>query len=222
MSLIEAVYAGLWPENRNKEPNVSKYLIRTFAIETPDQPTVTIKDDGHFIHAEWPMKVGNGSTSIGIRRPPPKPDDEVHAMFSQDGKYFYLPGYVRTDPLGGNWMGVDEYATEEEAKEKCQKGIFGPSYVKMTRVKEDNKTIYRELLAFAHWKVKEKQESMQLKTTDPAVQDFLAMCMMFDREDLKRFEEAISFTGRKYAWILDKIGPPVLADAPLPPVLLTD
>lgn len=194
------------------------FKTRKFQIPTEGQPTVLIVDDGHTVRAEW-SSGSNSSTSIGIRRPPPKPGDTVAATFSLDGRYFYLPGYVPHDIHGGNWMGVTKYASNEEAKLKCKAGLYGPNYIEI-QAKDQPAPYYRELLSFSAWKVDAEHAERQLATQDEMVKDFLAMCYAHDMQSMQRFNDAIAFTGRDYAWILKKIGAPVPADVePVPPIL---
>lgn len=117
-------------------------------------------------------------------------------------------------------MGVETFVSKEEAAEKCRKGIYGPAYVEITLLKEDNRVLYRELLHFSGWKVEARQEPEELAKDDALVKDYLAMCHAHDMESMRRFDDAIAFTGRDYAWILRKIGDPVPADIePVPPIL---
>lgn len=198
---------------------MKRFKTRKFQIPTEGQPTVIITDDGHSVRAEWSTGA-NSSISVGIRRPPPKPGDTVQATFSADKRYFYLPTYVPMDVHLGAWMSVETFVSKEEAEAKCRKGIFGPAYVEITLPKEDNRVLYRELLHFNSWKVELWQEPEELSKDDALVKDYLAMCHAHDMESMRRFDEAIAFTGRDYAWILRKIGDPVPADIePVPPIL---
>ncbi len=198
---------------------MNRFKTRKFQIPTEGKPTVVIVDDGHHIRAEWTNESG-GTNSVGIRRPPPKPGDKVQATFSLDGKYFYLPTYVPIDISSGAWMSVETFATKEEAQEKCRAGIYGPTYVEITLPKEEDRKLYRELLHFHSWKVEARREPVELSKDDSMVKDYLAVCYAYDMNRMRRFNDAIAFTGRDYAWILRKIGDPVPADIePVPPIL---
>jgi hypothetical protein len=162
---------------------------------------IIIIDDGHYLRAEW--RTGETTShSIGVKRPRVGPlPEEFEARFSVDGKYFYLEDF--TD-MYGFWLGVREWDSLDEMKSQQKQGIFGKEYATIIRTDVD-RTIHREVLSFTVWNVKDEQKSRKLPLTD-MVKDYLSLQQSRDREEEKRFNEAIAFSGRTLKWIMSRIG----------------
>jgi len=166
----------------------------------------TIEDDGHTLYAVVRDEAGNWSRGIGVRRPPLSLPEEVDVMYSLDGRYYYLPQFAGID---GCWFGVKEWASREEMQAQQEPGILGKEGIEITRgVSTQNpKTIYREVLHFAFWKVKSEQKLRKLSIQDDMVGDYLSYAQGRDREQEKQFNEVIAHTGKTLKSIMEKIGP---------------
>lgn len=177
---------------------------------------VTITDDGYSLTASW--KIGeNGSGSIGIKRPPIGPvPDEVEALHSADGRYFYLPAY---SDIGGFWLSTTAWASRAEMEAQQKAGILGKSGCEITRT-DTGEVLYRDVLHFSMWKVRAEPNARKVPKTDEIVKDYLAMAQASDREQERRFNEAIAHSGRTLKWIMARIGPWQAAPPELPPVVL--
>lgn len=178
---------------------------------------VVISDDGYYLTASWSESDSRCGHSVGIKRPPPKPGETVKALFSLCGQFFYLTDY--TDPHGF-WLGVKSWKSKEEMDAQQKPGIMGKEYAYIQRT-DTGETYYRESMSFTFWSVKHEKKDRELPTSDEMVRDYLSIQQNRDREQEKRFNEAIAFTGRDLKWILDKIGPFVPFDPEPAPVVLT-
>lgn len=177
---------------------------------------VIITDDGYSLLAEH--KSGDRTTcSIGIKRPYIGPlPDSLKAMYSLDGRYFYLSDFVGMD---GFWLGVETWADLDAMKAQMGSGLFGKGYATFT---DNGKQYHREVLHFVSWNVKAEREHKTIAKIDPAAQDYLALAQNDLREQEKRFNEVIAPSGRTLKWIVDRIGAWVPLPPEPPPVVLAD
>lgn len=171
---------------------------------------VTITADKWTIRAEWKTD-GRSTRSIGIRRPPPKPGDKVRAVFSLDGKMFYLPDYAHAG-FDGFWLGVKTWDSKEEMGEQQQANFWGDkpgSTFTPGDGPNAGKTYHREIFHFNCWSVKHKPETTLSMEGDEGelVKDYLALCQSIDTKHEAEFNKEIAFSGWTLSQILDAIGP---------------
>jgi len=173
---------------------------------------ITIEDDGYSLVAKWEPDDKSGH-SIGCPRPvympPGQPaewadrfPDQLSCLFSLDGRHFYVEKFglsVRA------WLGVKAYGSREELNADLKPTPFGSDgavFVDETTGAQR----FRSVLMFSMWKVQHETTPRSIARTDEGVADYLTLAQQYDNEQMARFNEAIAFSGRTFAWILNKIG----------------
>lgn len=165
---------------------------------------VIIEDDGHHLCANVKLsETSSRSCGVSRLRLADLPQvGAVRALESRDGRYFYLSDFAF---IYRNWMSKEKFQTEEAAKKADSPGMFGPSGICIAPKGED--PYYRRTLSFTEWDVKANPEEQAYNAeTDDRVKDFLSCVAKELLEDIARFNEAISPSGRTHEWLMDRIG----------------
>jgi hypothetical protein len=167
---------------------------------------ITITDNGSSIRAEWSTGE-HSSHSIGIVRPGPMPvPDQVKVVFSRQEHAYYLLDYCRAHRA---WLSTEVFQGKPEGV--TAESIFGPGCVGFFN--QGGLTHYRKVWDFAMWDIK-SGETRPVDRTDALVVDALICEQQESRDDERRFNKALAFSGWTYKEILNKIGPWVPVEEP--------